>query len=96
MSNPCSPIGTAQCEDLDAGYECHCNPGYVGEHCETDVNDCQSSPCLNGGECTDLVNNYSCECKPGWEGKNCEQNVDDCKHLNWKNFFGWCIQNSKL
>lgn len=41
MSNPCSPMGTAQCEDLDTGYQCHCNPGFVGEHCETDVDDCK-------------------------------------------------------
>ena len=39
MSNPCSPVGTAQCEDLDSGYQCKCNPGFVGEHCETDVDD---------------------------------------------------------
>ena len=29
MSNPCSPIGTAQCEDSDNGYACKCNDGFV-------------------------------------------------------------------
>ena len=38
----------------------------------TDVNECQSSPCQNGGRCIDGVGNYSCDCKNGFDGKNCE------------------------
>ena len=38
----------------------------------TDVNECQSNPCQNGGRCIDGVGNYSCDCKNGFEGKNCE------------------------
>eukprot|EP01043_Picozoa_sp_COSAG02_P106774 COSAG02_NODE_42776_length_381_cov_0.921986_1_plen_105_part_10 len=30
------------------------------------VNECLSSPCLNGGECVDLVESYGCDCLSGF------------------------------
>lgn len=36
----------------------------------TDIDECQSSPCLNG-KCEDLVNGHNCTCNPGWEGTYC-------------------------
>jgi hypothetical protein len=38
----------------------------------TDINECASNPCQNGGTCTDLINNYSCACVPGYTDKNCQ------------------------
>lgn len=38
----------------------------------TDIDECKSSPCQNGGNCRDGLNDYTCECVGGWEGKNCE------------------------
>ena len=29
-------------------YECTCDPGYVGRDCDTDYDDCSSSPCVHG------------------------------------------------
>ena len=37
-----------------------------------DVNECQSSPCKNGGTCTNKVNYYVCSCWSGYFGTNCE------------------------
>ncbi|KAG8545326.1 hypothetical protein GDO81_021075 [Engystomops pustulosus] len=46
--------------------------------CDTNINECQSMPCQNGGECVDKVNGYMCQCPKGTTGINCEVNLDDC------------------
>lgn len=38
----------------------------------SDVNDCQSAPCLNGGTCIDKVRQYQCICAAGWDGATCQ------------------------
>ena len=38
----------------------------------TDIDECLSSPCQNGGTCTDDVNGYTCACDAGYTGTNCE------------------------
>ena len=39
----------------------------------SDINDCTSNPCRNGGTCIDGINNsYACTCLPGWTGLTCE------------------------
>ncbi|KFW87216.1 Sushi, nidogen and EGF-like domain-containing protein 1, partial [Phalacrocorax carbo] len=47
-------------------------PGYLGANCQTEVNECESSPCLNGGHCVDLVDNYTCVCLEPFVGQRCE------------------------
>ena len=42
-----------------------------------EINECSSSPCLNGATCTDLVNGYECTCPPGYGGDNCETGKAD-------------------
>jgi hypothetical protein len=37
----------------------------------TDINECESTPCENGGSCTDETNGYTCTCTPGWTGAEC-------------------------
>ena len=32
-------------------YTCACEPGYYGQSCETNVNECNTHPCVNGGSC---------------------------------------------
>ena len=38
----------------------------------SDINECSSSPCQNGGACIDAVNSYLCSCVDGYDGDNCE------------------------
>ena len=43
-----------------------------------DTDECQSSPCMNGGQCTGGVGLYTCECNDGFRGSICETEIDEC------------------
>ena len=40
-----------------------------GTTCTTDVNECWSSPCLNGGTCMDKENTFLCLCPVAYKGQ---------------------------
>lgn len=40
-------------------------PGFSGQFCEREANECESVPCLNGAVCMDDVNGYDCFCPEG-------------------------------
>ena len=55
-------------------YGCQCQPNWSGERCESKVDYCASSPCLNGGVCRSLVGGYQCEClTDSYSGRHCEK-----------------------
>lgn len=59
---------------------CYLEIFFLGKRCEINIDDCESSPCLNGARCIDGLNNYTCDCTDtGYEGNHCENNIDDCK-----------------
>jgi len=70
----------ADCEDDEyfSDWHCSCVAGYIGESCETNVDECASNPCDNFATCQDLVNDYICHCPDAWEGQDCDISVDDC------------------
>lgn len=39
--------------------------GFKGVHCEEDIDECLSNPCVNNGVCLDKVNRFLCVCPPG-------------------------------
>lgn len=58
---------------------CRCPPGYTGNDCESQLDQCSPNPCSNGATCTDLGNSFRCSCPPGFTGERCETNIDDCQ-----------------
>ncbi|XP_070572149.1 uncharacterized protein [Ptychodera flava] len=75
LANPCSngavcvgPPSDPDCSALQRckgfhGYECRCQPGYVGDYCEIDYDECQDNPCDNNYTCTDLLDAFTCHCE---------------------------------
>lgn len=39
--------------------------GFTGVTCQTQVNECASAPCKNGGTCQDKIGYFVCACPPG-------------------------------
>ncbi|XP_058806153.1 protein crumbs isoform X2 [Phymastichus coffea] len=64
-----------------SGYECICVPGVTGKNCETNINECESNPCIEG-VCMDRIGGYNCECDEGFEGEHCQIDIDECKRYN--------------
>ncbi len=71
---------------MDAySYICRCIPGWDGDHCEVNMNECASSPCQGVSQCIDAVNSYSCDCQAGTTGVHCEVDIDECVSAPCKN-----------
>ncbi|KAG9346997.1 hypothetical protein JZ751_005924 [Albula glossodonta] len=68
--NPCKNSGT--CIDSLDGPVCECEPGFQGERCLSDVDECVENPCSNGGKCENTYGSYRCNCSLGFAGKLCE------------------------
>jgi Notch-like protein len=83
----CNQCTQAELEDVaDAsvniksdGYSCSCRPGWSGDNCDVDDNECGSEPCRNGGTCDDLLDSYACSCTNGYAGTNCADDIDECE-----------------
>ena len=39
----------------------------------SDIPECASNPCRNGGSCNELINGYNCSCPERYGGVNCEK-----------------------
>ena len=62
----------------------------------TDIDECASDPCENGGTCVDQVNGFECQCALGYEGEQCEEgmkiNPGQLKQIfNKRVYFFMCV-----
>ncbi|XP_065115583.1 protein crumbs homolog 1 isoform X1 [Paramisgurnus dabryanus] len=55
---------------------CDCLPGFSGQWCELDIDECRSNPCLNGGYCHNMINKFQCVCDVTFAGNTCELDLN--------------------
>ncbi|XP_061526166.1 vitamin K-dependent protein S [Phycodurus eques] len=88
ISNQCTPFpcyreGTKQCVDGQASYTCVCKPGWNGQCCEKDIDEC-SDPNFPAGcnqKCDNIPGSFHCTCKDGYylsHNINCVD-VNECR-----------------
>ena len=49
-----------------------------GQRCETNINECDSNPCIHGS-CIDRIGRYDCNCNVPYSGRNCEIELNPCE-----------------
>ena len=74
--------GNGECED--GSPTCDCEPGFEGDQCEINIDDCEGQDCGNG-RCEDEVNSFECLCVPGYTGDRCEVDINECEGVNCGN-----------
>ncbi|XP_036909549.1 aggrecan core protein [Sturnira hondurensis] len=58
----------------------------------TDIDECLSSPCLNGATCVDAIDSFTCLCLPSYRGDLCEIDQELCEE-GWTKFQGHCYRH---
>ncbi|KAK0403298.1 hypothetical protein QR680_016845 [Steinernema hermaphroditum] len=77
--DPCK--NGASCRDLFNLRKCECLPGFEGDLCEVNVDECALlglDACGSHGVCIDSIGTHSCRCEKGFNGTRCDQPVDMC------------------
>ncbi|XP_048586862.1 uncharacterized protein LOC5519391 isoform X2 [Nematostella vectensis] len=67
-------------------HTCSCDPGWTGNSCERDINECSSGSSVCQQVCTNIPGSYTCEC---WQGYRKRLNyhsqcidVDECTEMS--------------
>jgi hypothetical protein len=66
--------GASTCINIGGSYTCEdCPVGYaVVDGICTDIDECRSNRCRNGGACVNTPGSYTCSCVAPWTGSLCE------------------------
>ncbi|KFD48725.1 hypothetical protein M513_10436 [Trichuris suis] len=74
-----SPCKNGECKNTRGSYYCMCKDGWIGKHCETDVDECNyASICGSRGTCRNTPGSFQCDCITGLTGKHCDYDVEEC------------------
>ena len=86
----CYCSGNGECR-MDT-IHCTCDPGFTGELCQTNIDECIGVTCSGNGVCVDGVDTFTCSCVQGFTGEFCQANTDDCVGVNC-NGNGVCVDD---
>ncbi|XP_077375663.1 vitamin K-dependent protein S [Festucalex cinctus] len=88
ISNQCTPFpcykeGTERCVDGQASYTCVCKPGWNGQCCEKDIDECSDLkfPAGCNQKCENIPGSFHCTCKDGYylsDNINC-LDINECR-----------------
>ncbi|XP_053312888.1 vitamin K-dependent protein S isoform X2 [Spea bombifrons] len=95
---PCNKDGYQECVDEKGTFKCICKPGWSGELCDIDINECDDPDNVNGGcsqRCVNLHGSYRCACEDGYyllankltcnDRNECEFNPNICGSAQCRN-----------
>ena len=71
-------------------------PGFTGDLCAIDIDECQSDPCLNQGICIDEINGFTCNCSQGFIGVQCELSTENCSTVLGCQNDGTCTRSISI
>jgi hypothetical protein len=77
---PCKNEG--ECVNLgNNNFQCVCKDGYIGRVCETLIDHCSESPCVNGGRCVSHKTGYNCVCPNLVIDESCASSKEDINFI---------------
>ena len=83
----CTVCMNGECVQENEYSICQCHPGFTGEICDINIDECLSANC-DHGDCTDGDNMFICECDTGYLGMLCDIPVGTpvCAQESYLNF----------
>ena len=83
----CTVCMNGECVQENEYSICQCHPGFTGEICDINIDECLSANCAHG-DCTDGDNMFICECDTGYLGLLCDIPVGTpvCAQESYLNF----------